>query len=217
VRARLRASPLQDEVSAPRARSPRHQPLPTARAGRTRWPRRRQSSPKARRPASFGAARTCRDRLAPAEAKREQLGVGGPSEWGVGRKVVQAVLYFETKRKLAHGGPRCSDLGPLLPLPCIHTTKGCFGEARSEPERPGAPYMDTLTGTRETRGVGGHAGDNPARSTALDPRGAALSRPRGSCWAGSRPPEAGPLASRPELASRLLDRVTLHMSGGQGA
>ena len=57
------------------------------------------SSPRARRLASFGAARTCRGRLAPAEAKREQLGVcgsdGGRTEWAWGQKAVQEIPHFE--------------------------------------------------------------------------------------------------------------------------
>jgi len=89
----------------------------------------------ARRPASFGAARTCRDRLAPAEAKREQLGVGRggvvSAAWVKGRG------RFHILKQKVKGGPRCSNLSPLLPLPRIHTTRGCFGEARNDPRHHG--------------------------------------------------------------------------------
>jgi len=132
-----------------------------------------------------------------------------------------AIPHFKTKSKLAQGGPRCSDLSLLLPLPRIHTTRGCFGEARGIPGHLGTltgsrarsgllSYCSSSQSARGRRGVGGRASFCseppagwfsspvqvvPARPTALDPRGAASSRLRGSCWAGSRPPESTRLAS----------------------
>ena len=79
----------------------------------------------------------------------------------------------------------------VLPLPRIHTARGRFGEARSVPQHHGhAHWLANKRCWRACEFL--HCSPDrvvPARPAALKPRGAASSRPRGSCWAGSRPPE----------------------------
>jgi len=83
-------------------------------------------------------------------------------------------------------------LSPLLPLPRIHTTRGCFGCITNSPEHHGhAHWLAEEGGARALKCLQ-CSPDRvvPAHPAALDPHGAASSRPRGSCWAGSQPPEA---------------------------